>query len=61
MKPEKIDEIDYEHYAYAICKCPLPLNYAIKIPKLIGVTEYKFKCDKCGAEGFVYTDGKRRS
>ena len=46
---------DLDNYVYAICRCALPCNYALKIPKIKGKHVYKFKCTKCGTEGIVYT------
>jgi len=61
MKPEKIDVVDYDNYVYAICQCPLPINHAIKMPKIKGVYEYKFKYDNCGCEGIVGTYKEEKS
>lgn len=55
MKPEKIDNLDEQKFVYAHCMCPVPSNYAIKIPKIEGKSTYQFKCEDCGLTGVVIT------
>ena len=63
-EPELVyNNIDEEHYVYALCRCPLPLGYAIAIPRIEGKIAYAFKCKKCGTTGTVCIRGnntKRR-
>lgn len=50
MTPEYVmDNYDDEKYAYALCKCPLPLGYAIKFPKILDgkVHRYSCVCEDC--------------
>lgn len=53
MKPEYCYPIDEEKYVYAICKCPRPIEYVIKMKRIKGKTRYPFKCDICGTSGEV--------
>lgn len=48
-KPELLDNIDYNNYVYGLCKCPLPICYAIKWRKIKdGKTHtYECKCENC--------------
>ena len=53
MKPEYIkDDYDDEKYAYAFCRCPLPITYALKFPKILDgkVHEYSGVCEDCGTK-----------
>ena len=58
FEPERIIKQDHEHYVYALCRCELPLDYAIVIPKIKGKTAYRFECRKCRTSGDVYTSEK---
>lgn len=53
MKPVKIKNINYDKYVYALCKCPLPLDYAIRMKKIDGQHDYKFYCNNCRTAGVV--------
>lgn len=57
MKPVKIDDFNDYNFVYAICRCCVPSNYAIKIPR---TTEFKyyFECEDCGTKGVVITHPK---
>lgn len=44
--PTKYDQNDMD-YVWALCKCPLPINYGIRIPKEKGIVDYHFKCKDC--------------
>lgn len=57
MKPEMVYPMDESKYVYAYCQCPLDIRYAIKIRRKPGVIEYPFKCDVCGTEGKVISNG----
>lgn len=54
MKPEYIGygNFDEEHYVYGFCKCPLPVDYALKWEKILdGKTHtYSCICEDCGTE-----------
>lgn len=64
-EPEKIkgviisepEEIKDDDYVYADCKCPVLMNYGIKIVKRQKTAgqhkEYRYKCKKCGLEGVI--------
>ena len=51
-KPVKYDQNDTD-YVWALCRCPLPANYGIRIPREKGIVNYHFKCEDCGTEGVV--------
>jgi hypothetical protein len=55
MKPEYVYPIDEQKYVYAICRCNVTTDYAIKMPKIEGKYSYKFHCDDCGLTGEVIT------
>lgn len=55
MKPEYCFPVDLDKYVYAFCKCPLPIEYSIKIKRESGKKAYPFKCDICGTSGTVNT------
>lgn len=57
MTPEWVDYPDEDKYVYAKCMCPVPITYAIKIPRVDGQDSYHFKCEICGCEGDVLTKG----
>ena len=53
MKPEYVmNDYDDKKYAYALCKCPLPLSYAIKFHKILDGKGHKYSCvcEDCGTE-----------
>ena len=52
-EPELIEELDNDNYVYAKCQCPVPIQYAIRIPKEPGQIRYRFTCEKCGCGGEV--------
>ena len=52
--PTKYDQNDTD-YVWALCKCPLPANYGIRIPREKDKTEYGFECEDCGYRGIVLT------
>lgn len=58
MKPEYVNPHmrDGKKWVYAICKCPLPSEYVLKMPKIEGKNKYSFHCDICGTSGVVYTE-----
>lgn len=42
--------LNSKEFKFALCYCPVGLNYALIIPK-----EYtKFRCKKCGLVGKIY-------
>lgn len=55
MKPVKCESLDYDNYVYALCRCELPITYAIKMKRVPGKTAYPYKCDICGTSGTLYT------
>ena len=54
MRPVKIDNANDPNFVYAICRCCVPTNYAIKIPRTTAI-EYPFECEDCGTKGVVVT------
>lgn len=52
--PTECDPNDKD-YAYAVCRCEVPLNMAIKIPISWDHNDgfYHFKCKKCGTCGVL--------
>lgn len=61
-EPENLfvnEEIDlaeyYSDYAIAVCQCPVPTGYGIKIPKKKGIISYPFYCKACNTRGTVYS------
>ena len=54
MKPEYIGygNFNEERYVYAYCKCPLPLDYAIKFKRILNNKGHVYKCicEDCGTE-----------
>lgn len=58
MRPEYCTTIDNENYIYAICRCPLSANWAIKIPRETNKIKYDFICEICGTKGYVYAKEK---
>ena len=53
MKPEYVYPIDNDNYVYALCRCELPIGYAIKMKKKKGQTIYRFECDNCETCGEI--------
>lgn len=53
MKPEYVYPIDDDNYVYALCRCALPIGYAIRMKKKKGQTIYPFECDVCETCGEV--------
>lgn len=43
-----------EDHVYAVCRCPLPMEYALDLgEKQPGKHEYPFKCKCCKTSGVV--------
>jgi len=59
MKPEYvgIGNFDEDNYVYAYCKCPLPVDYAIKWPLIKDGKPHSYTCtcEDCGATVSVIT------
>ena len=53
-KPELYNN-NNKDYVWAICRCPVPSIFAIKIPKEEGKIAYDFKCKECGTSGTIYS------
>lgn len=62
MKPEYIGvgNFDEDNYVYAYCNCPLPVDYAIKWPRIKDgkVHSYICTCEDCGTEVGVVSRGR---
>ena len=48
------DYLKEREYVHAVCKCPVPNTFSIKIPRLFSSNgKYNFHCNACGTEGVV--------
>lgn len=48
-----------DNYIHALCKCPLPTTYTVKIPRSWSKNGvYNFHCKECGTEGIVLVKEK---
>lgn len=53
-RPEEVcmDENTHFKFKYYICRCPVPVNYAIKVAPIDEpYQEYLCECEICGSKG----------
>ena len=56
-EPEDISKYDENEYVFALCRCPKPLTMGIPIKRVMGQSNYKFRCPKCNTAGTLICRG----